>query len=744
VPPLTGSLLNVTENKRFKAGGVRFLGCLPIYDNDASLLRSEAKRSRRALEMFHDAMAVLSNQLSIACGQTHRMRAGNGREYLVVPRLAFVVADFQQIQQNTSLQGKGCHFCECPYENLDDTEHRWNLRSMRKISASMYRLADEVLDDSGKIKYGKVKVIKAWEKKHKTKFMENGFTPLLHSGFDICLFSPRDILHHIILGLFGKHIIGSIIFLLILNTDGLANPLFWESSPGRPAIMSNEKVNEIWHRLFLRLQNINEDDAGFTISSKMSKHFLKVYHEGKSSFTGPRMHLLMLAIPFVLRGLITPELNAIIDRINMDGAEHADWDIEIPSDPVDQIFEALLAFFTWYLTVRSPELPMRLLIESNGMAVQLIETLKRVFPKRNGKLEDPETAWKVGKAHDVLHVAENIALFGWTQGTSGEWGEHSHIELIKSLVGLINNKDIFLQFARFHELNGMVQREMQAGAEADGEGHQPRAKRKNSVENPPCELAVRYPLLHAAVHFKDLLYTKGSFGEHKQGRYILDLWSLPADRIPQLELAMKHPAIREIPSLLGVFAYDFLEKPLGLKPTSGMPTVEQINKVLTQNMNSELLRTFACLSLKLPGCQGVQRIRSYPFGPDDTFHGKNCRPSVFVIPPKRFNKHAASYHSFQFEGPQHAKSLWVGRVELFFTCSFKSPQGQEIPCELALLSFLYPFNVPAAFGPLQRAQFGCPMYYDPAPNHWYRVVPLRHIIGRYAGVFFPVGFPRKE
>lgn len=174
MPPLTGSLLNVTENKRFKAGGVRFLGCLPIYDNDASLLRSEAKRSRRALEMFHDAMAVLSNQLSIACGQTHRMRAGNGREYLVVPRLAFVAADFQQIQQNTSLQGKGCHFCKCPYENLDDTEHRWNLRSMRKISASMYRLADEVLDDSSRIKYGKDKVIKEWEKENRTKFMENG------------------------------------------------------------------------------------------------------------------------------------------------------------------------------------------------------------------------------------------------------------------------------------------------------------------------------------------------------------------------------------------------------------------------------------------------------------------------------------------------------------------------------------------------------------------------------------------
>ena len=274
--PLTGTLLNVTENKRFKEGGVRFLGCLPIYDNDASLLRSEACRSRRSREMFHDAMAVLSNELSIACGQSHKMRAGNGSEYLVVPRLAFVAADFQQIQQNTSLQGKGCHVCECPYEYLDDTEHRWNLRSMKKISASMYRLADEVLDDNGLTKFGKGKVIKEWEKKHRTKFMENGFAQLLHFGFDICLYSPRDLLHHIILGLFGKHIIGSIIFLLICNKDGLANPLFWQSSSGKPAIMSNEKVNEIWHRLFLRLENINEDDAGFTVSSKMSKHFLKV------------------------------------------------------------------------------------------------------------------------------------------------------------------------------------------------------------------------------------------------------------------------------------------------------------------------------------------------------------------------------------------------------------------------------------------------------------------------------------
>ncbi len=77
------------------------------------------------------------------------MRAGNGLEYIVVPRLAFVAADFQQIQQNTTLCGRGCHVCKCPYDSLDDTEHQWKLKNMLGISESMYALASEVLDENG-------------------------------------------------------------------------------------------------------------------------------------------------------------------------------------------------------------------------------------------------------------------------------------------------------------------------------------------------------------------------------------------------------------------------------------------------------------------------------------------------------------------------------------------------------------------------------------------------------------------
>ena len=97
--------------------------------------------------------------------------------------------------------------------------------------------------------------------------------------------------------------------------------------------------------------------------------------------------------------------------------------------------------------------------------------------------------------------------------------------------------------------------------------------------NAACELAVKYPLLHAAVHFKDLQYSKESTGKHGKGRYRLDVWSLPADRDPQLPLVKHHPFLRELPTALGVFAYEFLQKQMGLDQEDN-PTVAQANNVL--------------------------------------------------------------------------------------------------------------------------------------------------------------------
>lgn len=65
-----------------------------------------------------------------------------------------------------------------------------------------------------------------------------------------------------------------------------------------------------------------------------------------------------------------------------------------PLDPTDSILEVLNEFMVWYLTVRAPVIGIDGLVESQAMAVDLIEGLKRVFPERDGT----ESGWKLGNA----------------------------------------------------------------------------------------------------------------------------------------------------------------------------------------------------------------------------------------------------------------------------------------------------------------------------------------------------------
>ena len=106
------------------------------------------------------------------------------------------------------------------------------------------------------------------------KFIDNGFAQLLGVDFDVLLGCPRDMLHHILLGLFGQHIVNSIMHLL---KQALADPLYWRSGgQGNPALMNDEKMNAIWNRLAERFAQVTQDESGYTITAKMAKHFLKV------------------------------------------------------------------------------------------------------------------------------------------------------------------------------------------------------------------------------------------------------------------------------------------------------------------------------------------------------------------------------------------------------------------------------------------------------------------------------------
>ena len=258
---------------RLKAGGVRFLGCFPVYDYDAAI-GSSATKSARSLQLHHDCCRVLSDAIFEFCRRSVQMRAGNGLVYDCVPRFAFISGDYEEVKMHVALCGCGCYLCECPAKRLDVSNRRWPLRSLGPVMRSMASLANDVLDDDGKVIRGMGKRIEDWERTWRMKFIDNGFARLLGVDFDVLLGCPRDMLHHILLGLFGQHIVNAIMHLL---EQALADPLYWQSGgQGNPALMNHEKMNAIWTRLADRLAQIIQDESGYTITAKMAKHFLKV------------------------------------------------------------------------------------------------------------------------------------------------------------------------------------------------------------------------------------------------------------------------------------------------------------------------------------------------------------------------------------------------------------------------------------------------------------------------------------
>ncbi len=100
----------------------------------------------------------------------------------------------------------------------------------------------------------------------------------------------------------------------------------------------------VLRRLARRLSRIISDDSCLTISEKFSQHFLKVYEEGKSSFTGGRMIYLMLVLPYVLVDLVGKErqqINAAFDSAVAGDPLHG---LPHVKDPCEAIIAALLVF----------------------------------------------------------------------------------------------------------------------------------------------------------------------------------------------------------------------------------------------------------------------------------------------------------------------------------------------------------------------------------------------------------------
>jgi hypothetical protein len=96
----------------------------------------------------------------------------------------------------------------------------------------------------------------------------------------------------------------------------------------------------------------------------------------------------------------------------------------------------------WYITARQPNLKISELQRLEELSTAMMEMMVQVFPNRDGTAR----GWKLGKFHAVVHTVLTIVMFGWTENTSGQWGERAHVDLMKSVARLTNNKDTFQQF----------------------------------------------------------------------------------------------------------------------------------------------------------------------------------------------------------------------------------------------------------------------------------------------------------
>jgi hypothetical protein len=81
------------------------------------------------------------------------------------------------------------------------------------------------------------------------------------------------------------------------------------------------------------------------------------------------------------------------------------------------------------------------------------QALNKHLPDRVGGAK----GWNFEKAHSILHKVREIVMWGWSENMSCQGPEHAHIDLIKSISHLTNNKDVFLCILRYHCRRGLVQ-----------------------------------------------------------------------------------------------------------------------------------------------------------------------------------------------------------------------------------------------------------------------------------------------
>ena len=203
------------------------------------------------------------------------------------------------------------------------------------------------------------------------------------------------------------------------------------------------------------------------------------------------------------------ELNKKISAASRDSTSPL-FNVPPVVDPSNEIAEVLVEALEWNMLSREWNVTVSDLQELHRKSVSLLELLKTRLPDRVGGAK----GWNFEKAHSILHKVREIVMWGWSENTSCQGPEHAHIDIIKSVAHLTNNKDVFLCILRYHCRRGLLQQYEQMLEDMVGPGEARAIQldrtrmeqaltgdRKFSIS---CESGVRYPSHRAMMNRTDL------------------------------------------------------------------------------------------------------------------------------------------------------------------------------------------------------------------------------------------------
>ena len=188
------------------------------------------------------------------------------------------------------------------------------------------------------------------------------------------------------------------------------------------------------------------------------------------------------------------------------------YKLPLVEDPSDEIADVLVKSLEWNMLSRECTLTVSDLSELHQLSKGLLDALNEHLPDRVGGAQ----GWNFEKAHSILHKVREIVMWGWSENTSCQGPEHAHIDLIKNVAHLTNNKDVFLCILRYHCRLGLVQQyEQMLEDMLDGNDGESRALEMDQAKieqalngdrnfSISCELGVRYPTLKAMLNREDL------------------------------------------------------------------------------------------------------------------------------------------------------------------------------------------------------------------------------------------------